>query len=62
MKAFVDPDICIGCSLCVQSCPEVFKMELDKVVVYLEPVPDQLKDSCGRAAQDCPVEAIKITA
>jgi len=61
MKAFVDPDICIGCSLCVQTCPEVFKMETDKAVAYLDPVPVQLKDSCARAAQDCPVEAIKIT-
>ena len=35
MKACVDPDICIGCSLCVQTCPEVFKMETDKAVAYL---------------------------
>lgn len=61
MKAFVDPDICIGCSLCVQTCPEVFKMEQDKAVAYADPVPEQIKDSCRSAAQECPVDAIKIT-
>lgn len=61
MKAFVDSDICIGCSLCVQTCPEVFKMEQDKAVAYVNPVPAQVKDSCRKAAEECPVEAIKIT-
>lgn len=62
MKAFVDPDICIGCTLCAQTCPEVFKMDGDKAAAYLEPVPEQLKDSCEKAAEECPVSAIKITA
>lgn len=61
MKAFVDPDICIGCSLCVQTCPEVFRMEQDKAVAYVNPAPEAAKDSCRKAAEDCPVNAIKIT-
>lgn len=60
MKAIVDPDICIGCSLCAGTCPEVFRMEGDKAVVYAETVPDNLMDSCRRAADECPVAAIKI--
>ena len=27
MKAFVDPDLCIGCTQCAGICPEVFSME-----------------------------------
>jgi len=26
MKAFVDPDLCIGCTQCAGICPEVFQM------------------------------------
>lgn len=61
MKAVVDPDICIGCMLCTQVCPGVFKMEQDKAVAYLTPVPAELQEPCKKAAQDCPVEAIKIS-
>jgi ferredoxin len=61
MKAFVDPDICIGCSLCTQTCPEVFRMEQEKAVFYVSLVPEKIKDPCRKAAQECPVNAIKIT-
>ena len=27
MIAFVDPDLCIGCTQCASLCPEVFRME-----------------------------------
>ena len=29
MKAYVDKDTCIGCGLCPEICPEIFKMEDD---------------------------------
>ena len=61
MKAFVEPDICIGCSLCVQTCPEVFKMVQDKAVAYLAPLTEQVGDACRTAARECPVDAIRIT-
>lgn len=60
MKAIIDQDTCTGCSLCESTCPEVFKMEGDKVVVVVDAVPESAADSCKQAAQDCPVEAIKI--
>lgn len=60
MKAQVDQDACIGCELCVELCPEVFKMDDDKAVAYTDPVPDGIEESCQRAADDCPVEAISI--
>ena len=60
MKAKVDKDLCIGCGLCVSTCPEVFKMEEDKAVVIGTVVPKVAEENCKRAAEECPVTAIII--
>lgn len=60
MKAKVDTDTCIGCGLCEQLCPDVFKMEDDKAVVTVEIVPDGAADTCRDAAEQCPVTAITV--
>lgn len=60
MKAIVDADTCIGCSLCTQVCSDVFKMEGDKAVAYVNPVPDSAKDCAKEAAEQCPVTAITV--
>ncbi|MFA5087909.1 MAG: ferredoxin [Candidatus Omnitrophota bacterium] len=61
MKARVDQDACTGCGLCEQTCGEVFKMEGDKAVAYVNDVPGSAESTCRQAAEECPVEAIKIT-
>jgi len=61
MKAIVNPEVCIGCTLCVGTCPEVFRMDGDKAVTQLNPVPANLQESCKRAAEECPVAAIEIS-
>ncbi|MCF6155377.1 MAG: ferredoxin [Candidatus Brocadia sp.] len=61
MKAKVDPDTCIGCALCAEICPEVFSMEGDKSVVYVDIVPKEAEDTCREAADKCPVSCIYIT-
>lgn len=60
MKARVDAETCIGCGLCVSTCPEVFKMEGDKAVVLVTPVPQKAEGTCKQAADDCPVTAIAV--
>lgn len=60
MKATVVEDLCIGCQACVDTCDTVFKMEGDKAIVILDPVPDGSQDSCKEAAETCPVEAILL--
>lgn len=60
MKAIVDSDVCTGCGLCVDTCPAVFEMDDATAKVLVENVPEDLLDTCREAAENCPVEAIKI--
>ncbi len=60
LKAKVDPDLCTGCELCVQTCPEVFEMEDDLAVTKVDEVPAGSEETCRQAAEECPVEAIII--
>jgi len=60
MRAKVDPDVCTGCELCTQTCPEIFTMKGDVAVAKDIDVPAENEDSCRQAAEECPVEAIII--
>lgn len=60
MKVTVDEEACIGCEVCVDTCPEVFEMVDDKARVKINEVPKDVVESCREAAENCPVEAIQI--
>ncbi|MCK4602707.1 MAG: ferredoxin [Phycisphaerae bacterium] len=60
MKTKVDADLCTGCGLCVETCPEVFEMQDDVAVVKVNDVPEENAESCRQAADDCPTEAIEV--
>lgn len=60
MKAMVNPNECIGCAMCVQTCPKVFKIVDDKSFAYENPVPAGEEDACQQAADECPASAITI--
>ena len=60
MKPALDPDLCIGCELCVQACPDVFRMAGDKAVAFVDSVPEDIEDMCKEAVDQCPVDAITI--
>jgi ferredoxin len=60
MRVTVDPDICIGCTICTQICPEEYEMRGDKAAAITNPVPAGLQDKAKNAAEQCPVDAIKV--
>ncbi len=61
MRATVDKELCIGCGICVDVCPEVFEMdEDDKAQAKVNPIPPEVAGSCREAADQCPVSAIEI--
>ncbi len=59
MKAVVDPDLCTGCELCADACPQVFHMEGDVAVGGDVKAEDE--DAARLAAEDCPSSAIEVT-
>lgn len=60
MTAKVDPELCIGCELCVQICPAVFEMQGDKAVAKINPVPQDAETTAKEATDSCPVTAIIV--
>ena len=59
MAVRVDETKCVGCGLCEQSCPDVFKMEDNGIAKVLK----QESSSCDLkdVADQCPVEAIELS-
>ncbi|MBR3676249.1 MAG: ferredoxin [Alphaproteobacteria bacterium] len=59
-RAYVNPDLCIGCGLCVSMAPEVFRLnEQGLSEAYAETPEDEL-DAVVEAVDSCPVKAISI--
>ena len=56
MNAYVDPDLCIGCTQCAGLCPAVFQMEGTLAVA----IPPEEVPQAVDAANACPVSAIRI--
>lgn len=60
MKTQVNAELCVGCGLCSDTCPELFVMEDNKAQVKANPVPANSEECCKKVKEDCPVEAINI--
>ncbi len=61
MKAKLDKTGCIACGLCVDTCPEVFRMGDDGLAeVYQEDVPKDAEKSAVDAQEGCPVSVITV--
>jgi len=59
MRAIVDADLCTGCGLCTEICPEVFDLQGDVAVVITDPVPVDVEGKVIEAVESCPVIAIR---
>ncbi|PIP67635.1 MAG: ferredoxin [Candidatus Omnitrophica bacterium CG_4_9_14_0_2_um_filter_42_8] len=60
MKVRVDEDLCVGCGLCVNTCPDIFVMKDDKAITKVSVVPAASEESAKQSKDECPVEAIII--
>lgn len=58
VKVTVDASTCVGCGLCENSCPEVFKMEGDGIAHVIAGACSQ--HNLKEVADSCPVNAIKV--
>lgn len=58
-KITVDASTCVGCGLCEQNCPEVFKIEGDGIAHVIAQSCD--KHNLKEVAEQCPVNAITIS-
>ena len=54
MNAYVDPDLCIGCTQCAGLCPAVFQMEGTLAVAQPGPIPPEEVPQAVDAANACP--------
>lgn len=60
MKVRVDENLCTGCGLCVDICPEIFEMPEAVSIVKTQNISGDLVEKVKEAAESCPVEAIII--
>ncbi|NLY10332.1 MAG: ferredoxin [Firmicutes bacterium] len=56
----VDPDLCIGCGLCAEICPDVFEMNDEGIAQVKEDADCDGAGCCQDAADSCPVDAISL--
>ncbi|HKM17939.1 MAG: ferredoxin [Firmicutes bacterium] len=56
----VDHDLCIGCGLCAEICPDVFYMNDDNLAEVVDGADCDAAGCCQEAADSCPVDAISL--
>ena len=60
MNPKVDHDLCIGCGVCSDGCPEVFEMGDDGLAHVKADAICEAAGFCQEAADQCPTEAISL--
>lgn len=60
MKVTIDRSGCIGCGLCAETCPEVFRIADDGLAeAYAQP-DGNTESSVDEAKENCPASVINI--
>ena len=61
MKIVVDRDLCESNGLCVDACPEAFRIdEADRLIILLEQPHETLRAKVELAARMCPRQALHV--
>ena len=56
----IDPDLCTGCGVCEDLCPEVFKLGDDGLAHVIDGSECDSAGCCQEAVESCPDEAISL--
>ena len=59
MRAYVDQGTCIGCGVCVDTCPEVFQLNEDGKAEAIADTTEENRSGVLEAIDNCPVSAIR---
>lgn len=59
-KPVIDPELCIGCELCTEICPQVFEMGKDDLAHVIKAEACEEAGCCEEALEECPVDAISM--
>ncbi len=60
MKAYVDPEKCISCGLCIGICGEVFEFNDEGISEAVGEITNETEKAAQEAADGCPTNAIII--
>ncbi len=61
MKVVVDYDLCEANAVCMDTCPEVFRVEEDDTLtILLEEPPKSLRSKVEESVRLCPRQAISL--
>jgi ferredoxin len=61
MKVQVDYDLCEANAVCMDVCPEVFRVEEDDTLtILLDQIPEKLRAKVEDAVRLCPRQAISL--
>ena len=61
MKVVVDYDLCEANAVCMDCCPEVFRVEEDDTLtILLENPPEDLRSKVEEAVRLCPRQALSL--
>lgn len=60
MDVYVDDSLCIGCGLCVDLAPSMFRFNSDGVSVAYGHLDDDNQGAVKESIEGCPTEAIHI--
>ena len=61
MKVVVDYDLCEANALCMDCCPEVFRVEEDDTLtVLMDDIPENLRKKLEESVRLCPRQAIVL--
>ncbi|MDC7226334.1 MAG: ferredoxin [Spirochaetales bacterium] len=61
MKVKLDKNLCVGCGLCEENLPEVFRTGDYTAELKKDELPDDMKTKIEEIIEDCPADAISIS-